>query len=52
MPALICFTAFFAVLAAVLGPLGGPAAFLLATLAALGSWAVLVLRVRASAATA
>ena len=42
VPALVCFLAFFATLAATLAPLGAPVAFGLATLAALGLWAVLV----------
>jgi hypothetical protein len=42
VPALVCFLAFFAVLAATLAPLGAPVAFGLATLAALGLWALLV----------
>ena len=44
--ALVSFEAFFAVLAATLGSLGGPAAFTLATVAALGAWALQVLRAR------
>jgi hypothetical protein len=40
--ALVCFTTFFAVLAATIGPLGAPAAFVLATAAALAAWGVLV----------
>ena len=42
VPALVCFLAFFATLAATLGSLGGPAAFGLATVAALGLWAALL----------
>jgi hypothetical protein len=40
--ALPCFLTFFGVVAATLGPLGGAGAFALATVAALGLWAVLV----------
>jgi hypothetical protein len=42
VPALVCFLAFFATLAATLGSLGGPQAFGLATVAALGLWGVLL----------
>lgn len=42
VPALVCFLAFFAVLAATLTALGGPAAFGLATAVALALWAALV----------
>jgi hypothetical protein len=44
--ALVCFLAFFAVLAATLSSLGGVAAFGLATVAALGLWALLVAATR------
>jgi hypothetical protein len=40
--ALVCFTVFFAALAALIAPLGAAAAFVLATVAALGAWALLV----------
>ena len=42
VPALVCFLAFFAVLAATLTVVGGPTGFGLATVAALGLWAGLV----------
>jgi len=40
--ALVCFTAFFALLAALIGPVGAAWAFALATAGALACWAVLV----------
>ncbi len=40
--ALVCFTAFFALLAALIEPVGAAAAFGLATLGALAGWAALV----------
>jgi hypothetical protein len=40
--ALVCFTIFFAVLAALIGPLGAAAGFVLATVAALAAWGLLV----------
>ena len=40
--ALVCFTAFFALLAALMDPVGAAAAFALATVGALACWAVLV----------
>jgi hypothetical protein len=46
VPALVCFLAFFAVLAATLTALSGPAAFGLATVAALALWACLVAATR------
>jgi hypothetical protein len=42
VPALVCFLAFFAVLAATLTAVGGPAGFGLATVAALALWGRLV----------
>jgi hypothetical protein len=42
VPALVCFLAFYATLAATLASLGGPAAFGLATAVTLALWAVLV----------
>jgi hypothetical protein len=40
--ALVCFTAFFALLAALINPVGATAAFVLATVCALALWGVLV----------
>jgi hypothetical protein len=40
--ALVCFTVFFAVLAALIGPVGAAAGFALATVAALAAWGALV----------
>ena len=48
--ALVCFTVFFATLAALIEPVGAPVAFVVATVAALASWGVLIAVVSRAAA--